>query len=59
MSTPISSKKNEYKTTWVNHKASLFTKKQLIFKSKETNHIFGEFNLMELKNNSEVNSLNF
>jgi hypothetical protein len=47
----------ETRTNWVDHEASLFNKKKLVFKSKETNPIFGEFDLMELKNNPEVSSL--
>lgn len=39
---------------WADRSPMLFRKKILVFKSKETNSIFGGFDLMELKNNPEV-----
>jgi hypothetical protein len=40
--------------TWADYEGSLFNKRKLLLRSKEVNPIFGEFNLMELKSNSEV-----
>ena len=40
--------------SWSDQGPFLFKKQFLALKSKETNSIFGQFDLMELKNNSEV-----
>lgn len=39
---------------WTDHSPLLFKKQVLVLKSKEVNPIFGQFDLMELKNNPQV-----